>query len=68
VFGANCNAYYNPDNLGQPLDQSTGNTPSTAPTFRKMLAASSSGQLRYGPQDYIAADGTTATSYLSIVA
>jgi hypothetical protein len=67
VFGANCNAYYNPDNLGQPLDQSTGNTPSTAPTVRKMLAASSQGQLRYGPQDYIAADGTTSTSYLSIV-
>ena len=66
-FGANCNAYYNSDNTGFPLDASTGSTPATAPTVRKFLAASAAGQLRFGPYDYIAADGTTATSYLSIV-
>ena len=66
TFGANCNAYYNPDNTGAPLDATTGNTPSTAPTMRKMGAASAGGQLRFGPYDYIAADGTTATSYISI--
>lgn len=67
TLGANCNAYYNPDNAGVPLDATSGNTPSTAPTWRKMLAASSGGQVRFGPWDYIAADGTTATSYISIV-
>ena len=66
TFGANCNAYYNPDNTGVPLDATTGNTPATAPTMRKMGAASGGGQLRFGPYDYIAADGTTATSYISI--
>jgi hypothetical protein len=68
TLGANCNAYYNPDNAGVPLDATTGSTPSTAPTVRKMLSASSGGQLRFGPYDYLAADGTTATSYMSIVA
>jgi hypothetical protein len=66
TFGANCNAYYNSDNTGAPLDATTGNTPATAPTVRKMGAASNGGQLRFGPYDYIAADGTTATSYISI--
>lgn len=68
TFGANCNAYYNSDNAGFPLDATTGNTPATAPTSRKMGAASGQGQLRFGPYDYIAADGTTATSYISICA
>ena len=67
TFGANCVASYNPDNTGVPLDASTGSTPATAPTVRTMLAASASGQLRFGPYDYIAASGTTATSYISIV-
>lgn len=70
TFGANCNAYYNSDNAGPPLDFSVnaGTTPGTAPTYRKMGAASGQGQLRFGPYDYIAADGTTATSQISIVA
>ena len=67
TLAANCNAYYNADNLGAPLDPSTGNTPAVAPTVRKMLAASTGGQVRFGPNDYLAADGTTATSYVSIV-
>ena len=67
TLGANCVASYNPDNTSVPLDPSTGNTPSTAPTMRTLLAASAGGQMRFGPQDYIAASGTTATSYLSIV-
>jgi len=68
TLGANCVASYNSDNTGYPLDATTGATPATAPTVRTMLAASASGQLRFGPYDYIAASGTTATSYLSIVA
>jgi hypothetical protein len=67
TLGANVNAYYAPGNNNPPLDATTGNTPSTAPTLRKMLAASSNGQLRFGPYDALWADGTTATSYLSIV-
>lgn len=68
TLGANCVALYNPDNTAAPLDASTGNTPTTAPTMRTLLAASAGGQMRFGPYDYIAASGTTATSYLSIVA
>jgi hypothetical protein len=67
-FGANCVAVYNSDNNGIPLDATTGSTPTTAPTFRTMLAASNNGQLRFGPYDQIIASGTTATSRLSIVA
>lgn len=68
TLGANCNAYYSPGNNNVPLDATTGNTPSTAPTLRTMLAASTGGQMRFGPYDSIWANGTTATSYLSIVA
>ena len=67
TLGANCAALYNSDNTAVPLDASTGVTPSTAPTFRPMLATSTAGQLRFGPYDQIAASGTTATSYISIV-
>jgi hypothetical protein len=67
TFGANCNAQYNPDNTGVPLDASTGNTPSTAPTVRTLAAVSTSGQLRFGPYDYIQALGSAATSVISIV-
>jgi hypothetical protein len=67
TLGANCVALYNSDNTAAPLDASTGVTPSTAPAFRTMLAASTTGQLRFGPYDQIAASGTTATSYISIV-
>ena len=67
TFGANCTALYNPDNTGAPLDASTGNTPSTAPTVRTFAAVTTGGQLRFGPYDYIAASGSTATSYISIV-
>ena len=67
TFGANCTALYNPDNTGAPLDASTGNTPSTAPRVLPFAAVSTSSQLRFGPYDYIAASGSTATSYISIV-
>ena len=68
--GSNTIAYYNPDNTLVPLDQSSGNTPTTAPTVRQFGAASSYGQLRFGPQDYFVqnAANATQTSYLSIVA
>ena len=65
--GANCVAQYNPSNNNVPLDATTGATPGVAPTMRTMLAASSGGQMRFGPYDYIAASGTTATSYISVV-
>lgn len=70
TLGANCAAQYNPDNTFVPLDASAngGVTPSVAPTFRTMLAASASGQLRFGPQDILIANGSTATSRISIVA
>jgi hypothetical protein len=66
--GANANVQYNPDNTGFPLDASTGNTPATAPTVRTLLAVSTNGQLRFGPYDYIAASGSSGTTYISIVA
>jgi hypothetical protein len=67
TLGANCVASYNPDNTNIVQDPSAGATIAVAPTMRTMLAASSSGQLRFGPQDYLAASGTTATSRISIV-
>ena len=67
TLGANCVAQYNPSNNNVPLDATTGNTPGTAPTMRTMAAASTGAQLRFGPYDYIAASGTTATSYFSVV-
>jgi len=68
TLNANCVALYNSDNTAIPLDASTGITPAVAPTFRTMLAASSAGQLRFGPLDQLAASGTTASSFISIVA
>lgn len=67
TFAANVVAQYNPDNTCYPQDATTGNTLGTAPTMRTLLAASTSGQLRFGPQDVINANGTTATSRISIV-
>ena len=67
TFGANCTALYNPDNTGAPLDASTGNTPSTAPTVRTFAAVTTGGQLRFGPYDYIQGIGASGTSYISIV-
>ena len=74
TLGANVVAQYNPDNTMYPQDPSTnlqngvGTTLGTAPTMRTLLAASSGGQLRFGPQDILLASGTTATSRVSIVA
>jgi len=67
--GANCLARYNPDNTNviQVPGPSTQYTLSTTPTFRTMLAASSAGQLRFGPQDILIASGSAGTTYLSIV-
>jgi hypothetical protein len=67
TLAANLVAQYNPDNTCYPQDASTGNTLGTAPTMRTLLAASASGQLRFGPQDVLLASGTTATSRFSIV-
>jgi hypothetical protein len=65
--GANLAAQYNPDNTNIPLDATTGNTLGTAPTMRTLVPASSQGQIRLGPQDFLIANGTTATSRYSIL-
>jgi len=71
-LGANCNLYYNPDRTFVALDANTtsqlGGTPATAPTWRKLVAASSQGEAA-GAYPYLAlkADGTTATSYVSVL-
>jgi hypothetical protein len=67
TFGANLLAQYNPDNTMTAQDPTTGATLATAPTMRTLLAASSSGQIRLGPQDILIASGTTATSRVSII-
>lgn len=75
TLAANCAAYYNPDNTWVPLDATTGNTPTTAPTTRLLMQGAGTGtvgtvygQMRFGPQDFIAATGTTGgTSRISIV-
>lgn len=69
VFGANCALRYNPDQLAKILDSTTGNTPTTAPTWRDLIAASTNGQA-YGapPWTAIWANGTTATTTVSVVA
>ena len=67
--GSNTTGYYNPDNTVIPLDQTTGNTPSTAPTVRQFVSVSTAGQLRFGPQDYFVQSAANAsqTTYMSIV-
>ena len=67
TLGANLIAYYNPDNTNIVQTSTSGNTLATAPTKRTMLAASSSGQMRFGPQDFLLATASSGTSYLSIV-
>jgi len=67
TLGANCVVQYNPDLTFIPLDQTTGNTPATAPVFRTLQAASSSGDLNAsGASVAVFASGTTATSYFSV--
>ena len=73
-LGANCAIRYNPDLTAVILDaQSTaalsgGNTPSTAPTWRDMVAASTAGDATMFPnQTAVWANGTTATSRFSVV-
>ena len=71
LLGANCNITYNPDNTAIILDgyttPSTG-TPAVAPVYRNLVPASSSGQVwMYGPDTIIQANGTTATSRVSVI-
>jgi hypothetical protein len=66
--GANCEVQYNPDNKAIGLDQSTGNTPGTAPTWRVLIAASGAGLVEGAyPNVAVWATGTTATSYVSVL-
>lgn len=71
-LGANANLYYNPDRTLIALDANTtqqlGGTPATAPTIRKLIAASSQGEAAGAyPYLFLQADGTTATSYVSVL-
>jgi hypothetical protein len=66
--GANCLVSYNPDNKAIALDQSTGNTPGTAPTWRTLIAASGAGYVQGSyPNFAVWASGTTATTYVSVL-
>jgi hypothetical protein len=70
-LGANCNVQYNPNQTAVLLDAmttpSTG-TPATAPNWRVCLAASTSGNWwGAAPSVAVFANGTTATSYFSVV-
>jgi hypothetical protein len=74
LLGANCNITYNPDNTTVILDGYTtpqlpgGTTPTVAPVYRNLVAASTSGQVwMYGPDTIIQANGTTATSRISVI-
>jgi len=68
VLGANCSINYYPAMNNLPLDGTSGNTPATAPTSRVVVAASNSWQGMMFPYTYeIAAAGTTANSFFSIV-
>lgn len=72
VTGANCQVLYNPDRTLVALDPTTttmlGGTPTTAPTMRVAVPASSQGQIE-GAYPWVAlvANGTTATTYISVL-
>lgn len=70
--GANCQVLYNPSGTMIPLDPTTttqlGGTPSTAPTMRVALPVSSQGQMEGAyPWMALVANGSTATTYLSVL-
>lgn len=63
---ANCAVRVNVDQTAVILDQTTGNTPATAPTWRDQIAASANGFCWVAPPwGAIWANGTTATSTFS---
>jgi hypothetical protein len=65
ILAANAAVQVNTDNTFIPLDQATGNTPATAPTWRTLGAASTNGNyIGAYPYMCVIANGTTATSYL----
>jgi len=71
-LAGNLNAYYNPDNTNivQGPSGAGVTTISTAPVNRVMAAGTATptyGQLRFGPQDFLATTTTAGTSYISIV-
>ena len=73
-LGANCAFRVNTDQKAVILDAlstaslSGGNTPATAPTWRDQIAASANGEMFAAPPwGAIWANGTTATSTLSVV-
>jgi hypothetical protein len=69
--GSNVSIFANVDNTLVPLDNTTGNTPGTAPSqLGYLTAAYVGGTFNFGPGDYLAVNGVTGTQtcYVSIIA
>lgn len=67
-LAANCAVRYNPDQTAVILDSTTGNTPAVAPTWRDLIAASTSDMAFLAPPwGAVWANGTTATSRVSVM-
>lgn len=68
VFGANCTLQYDPSNVQIIYDAAAGNTPSSVPTLRTLIAASGTGQTWINPpQMAILASGAAGTSRVSVI-
>lgn len=68
ITGANAAVRYNPADDAVILDQNSGNTPGTAPTWRDLIAVSSRGQVWGAPSNCaIWANGSTATTTVSVI-
>lgn len=68
ALAANAAVRYNPDQTAVILDATTGNTPAVAPTWRDVIAASTSDMAFIAaPWGAIWANGTTATSRVSVL-
>ena len=67
-LGANCTVQYNPDDTSIIEDPISGPTLGTAPTYRTLLAASTSGQLWMADVSIaLFASGSAGTSRLSVI-
>jgi hypothetical protein len=68
VLGPNCTIQYDPTNVQIVYDGSTGNTPSSVPTLRTLMAASGAGQIWMNPpQMVLLASGSAGTSRISVL-
>jgi hypothetical protein len=70
LYSANVGAYFNVDNTLVPLDNTTGNTPGTAPSQLGFTPVQYvTGTVAFSPGDYLVVTGTTGsqTFYLSVI-